>query len=51
MSTVSESPIQKGIKNAFKKYDSNNDGKLSKEDVHRFLHDTLSHIGKDRSTS
>lgn len=51
MNTVSESPIQKGVKVVFQKYDSNNDGKLSKDDMHRFIQDTLRHIGKSRSTS
>ena len=30
MSTVSESPIKKGVNQVFEKYDLNNDGKLSK---------------------
>ena len=51
MSTVSESPIKKGIKVVFGTYDSNNDGKLSKEDMYKFVQDTLNHLGKQRSTS
>ena len=51
MSTVSESPIQKNLKVVFKKYDSNGDGKLSHDDVYKFLQDTLEHIGKNRDTS
>ena len=46
--TVSESVIDKRLQNIFQEYDSNQDGKLSKQDVIKFLEDTLREIGKNR---
>jgi Ca2+-binding EF-hand superfamily protein len=51
MNTVSDSVLQDSVNKVFDKYDINNDGKLSNEELVAFLKDTLSHLGKKRDTS
>ena len=47
--TVSGVMIDQRLNSIFEQYDSNKDGKLSKQELTSFLTDTLQDMGKNRS--